>query len=79
MSAEAWQITWFTLGVAALSTLAILPPGVALAWLLARHDWRGKSLVELNLLRLFKKAVDRKRAGQGPATIPETSVPEGRA
>lgn len=46
MSAEAWQITWFTLGVAALSTLAILPPGVALAWLLARHDWRGKSLVE---------------------------------
>jgi molybdate transport system permease protein len=46
MSAEAWQITWFTLGVAALSTLAILPPGVALAWLLARRDWRGKSLVE---------------------------------
>lgn len=46
MSAEAWQITWFTLGIAALSTLAILPPGVALAWLLARRDWPGKSLVE---------------------------------
>jgi molybdate transport system permease protein len=46
MSAEAWQITWFTAGVAALSTLAILPGGVALAWLLARRDWPGKSLVE---------------------------------
>ncbi len=46
MSAEAWQITWFTVGVAALSTLAILPFGVALAWLLARRDWPGKSLVE---------------------------------
>lgn len=46
MSAEAWQVTWFTLGVAALSTLAILPFGVALAWLLARRDWPGKSLVE---------------------------------
>jgi molybdate transport system permease protein len=46
MSAETWQITWFTLGVAALSTLAILPFGVALAWLLARRDWPGKSLVE---------------------------------
>jgi len=46
MSAEAWQVTWFTLGVAALSTLAILPFGVGLAWLLARRDWPGKSLVE---------------------------------
>jgi molybdate transport system permease protein len=46
MSAEAWQITWFTVGVAALSTLAILPFGIALAWLLARRDWPGKSIVE---------------------------------
>jgi molybdate transport system permease protein len=46
MSAETWQITWFTLSVATLSTLAILPLGVALAWLLARRDWRGKSVVE---------------------------------
>jgi molybdate transport system permease protein len=46
MSAEAWQITWFTVGVATLSTLAILPFGVALAWLLARRDWPGKALVE---------------------------------
>lgn len=46
MSAETWQITWFTAGVAALSTLLILPVGVPLAWLLARRDWRGKSVIE---------------------------------
>jgi len=46
MSAEAWQVTWFTLGVAALSTLLNLPLGVGLGWLLARREWRGKSLVE---------------------------------
>lgn len=46
MSAEAWQITWFTAGVAALSTLLILPAGIALAWLLSRGEWRGKSIVE---------------------------------
>lgn len=46
MSPETWQITLFTLGVAALSTLLILPFGVALAWLLARRDWAGKSVVE---------------------------------
>jgi molybdate transport system permease protein len=46
MSAEAWQITLLTMGVAALSTLLILPFGIALAWLLARRDWPGKSIVE---------------------------------
>jgi len=46
MSAEEWRIVWFSAWVSALSTLIILPPGVALAWLLARHEWRGKSLVE---------------------------------
>lgn len=46
MSVETWQITWLSLKVAALSTLAILPVGVALAWLLARREWRGKSVVE---------------------------------
>lgn len=46
MSAEAWQITWLTVGVAVLSTLCILPFGVTLAWLLARRDWPGKAIVE---------------------------------
>lgn len=43
---EEWHAVWFTLQIAALSTLCILPPGVALAWLLSRTSWRGKSFVE---------------------------------
>src|SRR5580658_9386518 len=46
MSADEWQIVWFTAWVSALSTMVILPGGLAAAWLLARHDWPGKSLVE---------------------------------
>lgn len=46
MNAEEWQIVWFTGWVSALSTLIILPFGLGVAWLLARYDWRGKSLVE---------------------------------
>ena len=46
MNFEVWQVAWFTAWVAAAGTLLILPPGVALAWLLARKDWRGKTLVE---------------------------------
>lgn len=46
MTAEEWQIVWFTAWVSALSTLVILPFGLALAWALARGDWRGKSIVE---------------------------------
>lgn len=41
-----FQITLFTLGVALFSTLLILPPGVALGWLLARRRWPGKAVVE---------------------------------
>jgi molybdate transport system permease protein len=46
MSGDEWQLLGFTAWVYALSTLVILPPGIALGWLLARRDWRGKSLVE---------------------------------
>jgi molybdate transport system permease protein len=46
MSAEEWQIVWFTAWVSALSTVVILPFGLGAAWMLARHDWPGKSLVE---------------------------------
>ena len=46
MTAEEWQIVWFTAWVSALSTLLILTPGLAAAWLLARRDWPGKSLVQ---------------------------------
>ncbi|HEV2453582.1 MAG TPA: molybdate ABC transporter permease subunit [Verrucomicrobiae bacterium] len=46
MSAEEWQIIWFTAWVAGLSTIIILPFGLAAAWVLARHDWPGKTLFE---------------------------------
>lgn len=39
-------ITLFTLAISAASTLCILPPGIALAWFLARRNWPGKSAVE---------------------------------
>ncbi len=46
MTAEEWRIAEFTLRMAAMSTLLILPPGLLLGWLLARRNWPGKSLVE---------------------------------
>ncbi len=46
MTASEWQIVWFTAWVSALSTLLILPFGLATAWLLARKDWPGKSICE---------------------------------
>jgi len=46
MSVEEWQIVWFTVWVSALSTIVILPLGLGAAWLLARREWHGKSLLE---------------------------------
>jgi molybdate transport system permease protein len=46
MTAEAWWVVGFTIRVAALGTLVILPPGLLIAWLLARYRWTGKPLVE---------------------------------
>lgn len=42
----AGEIVLFTIQSAALATAALLLPGTAIAWLLARGDWRGKSIVE---------------------------------
>jgi molybdate transport system permease protein len=41
-----WQLVWFTVWISVLSTLLILPFGLAASWLLARRQWPGKSLVE---------------------------------
>jgi spermidine/putrescine-binding protein len=41
-----WEIVGFTVLVAGLATVAIFPFGVALAWLLARRSWSGKSIVK---------------------------------
>jgi molybdate transport system permease protein len=46
MSADDWQLIRFTIWAALVSVAIILPPGLALAWILARWNWRGKSLVE---------------------------------
>ncbi len=46
MSPEEYQIVAFSVAMALLGTLLILPPGLALGWLLARKNWWGKSLVE---------------------------------
>ncbi len=40
------EIVFLTLRTAFLATLFIAPPGIALAWLLARREWRGKAFVE---------------------------------
>jgi molybdate transport system permease protein len=46
MTSEQWHLIGFTLRMALLSTLLVLPFGLALAWALARPGWRGKTLVE---------------------------------
>lgn len=46
MTAADWQVVVFTLRMAGLATLLILPPGLLVAWALARFQWPGKSVVE---------------------------------
>jgi molybdate transport system permease protein len=43
---DAWHITWFTVATAVLATVLMLPPGLALAWLLARRRFPGRVLLE---------------------------------
>jgi len=43
---EIVQIALFTTVAALAATVVMLPPGIALAWVLARHRFRGKSVVE---------------------------------
>ena len=50
LSIETWQITLFTITVGLLSTLMILPVGVVLAWLFARRQFPGKSVIETIVL-----------------------------
>ena len=46
MSAEILQVTSFSLAMAAVATLVMLPPGVALAWVLARRSFWGQHVIE---------------------------------
>lgn len=43
---DVWRITWFTVLCATAATLVVLPFGVALAWLLARRRFAGRTLLE---------------------------------
>ena len=43
---DAWRITTFTLATAALATELMLPPGLLLAWLLARGRFRGRVFLD---------------------------------
>jgi molybdate transport system permease protein len=49
-SFDTWQITLFSLSVGLVSTLLILPFGVALAYLFARKQWPLKSILETIVL-----------------------------
>jgi molybdate transport system permease protein len=46
MSREEWQFVEFTAAMAVLSTVLLLPFGLAIAWWLARVQWRGKAIAE---------------------------------
>jgi molybdate transport system permease protein len=41
-----WETLWLSLRVSLLATAAVAGPGVALGWLLARRDFRGKLLLD---------------------------------
>ena len=43
---ELWTITLLTVGMAAIATLIMLPPGLLLAWALAHGRFRGRVLLE---------------------------------
>src|SRR5689334_4956868 len=43
---DIWEIAAFTVGTAALATMIMLPPGLLLAWLLARGRFHGRVLVD---------------------------------
>jgi molybdate transport system permease protein len=43
---DTWRIAWFTFLCAAGATALVMPPGVVLAWMLARRKFRGRALVE---------------------------------
>jgi molybdate transport system permease protein len=46
MSAETWVIARFTVLMALLATTLVLPPAIAVGWLLARREFPGKALLE---------------------------------
>jgi len=46
VTGDALAIAWRTVSLAALATLVMLPPGIALAWILARRQFPGRAMLE---------------------------------
>src|SRR5688572_27686579 len=46
MTVETWAIARFTVTMALLATALTLPPAIAIGWVLARREFRGKALLE---------------------------------
>jgi molybdate transport system permease protein len=46
VTTDLWQITWFTIAAAAAATVLMIPPGLLLAWVLARWRFRGRVLLD---------------------------------
>jgi molybdate transport system permease protein len=46
MNADTWAIARFTVTMALIAIALVLPPAIAVGWLLARRDFRGKAFLE---------------------------------
>ena len=46
MTGELLEVTLFSVAMATSATIVMLPPGIALAWVLARHSFPGRSVLE---------------------------------
>jgi molybdate transport system permease protein len=46
MTPETWAIARFTVLMALTATVLVLPPAIAVGWVLARREFRGKTLLE---------------------------------
>ena len=46
MTAETWAIARFTVLMAVIATVMVLPPAIGIGWLLARRNFPGKTLLE---------------------------------
>ncbi len=46
MSAETWAIAQFTVLMATTATVLVLPPAIAIGWMLARREFIGKTFLE---------------------------------
>jgi len=46
VNVELMQVVLFSVGMAALATVVMLPPGIALAWILVRRPFPGRTVLE---------------------------------